>query len=257
MTATRSRRSTPRSPHRTFGGSSRRLAARERAQRIKRIMLRVVVSLTVIGITGAVAWLVGWSSLFALHGVRVEGAADGLRSKVLAAAEAPTGTPLIRVDTDVVRARVADIAEVAEADVSRAFPQTLVIRVTPRVPVAAVDTGSRWMLVDGSGVAYASVTELPDGLARLSTSAARDDRHVRAAAVAVLGQLPKQLAEQVVAVRARNVDDVRLELPDDVVVIWGSAEHGPRKAAVLQALLQEDGKVYDVSVPDHPTVRPE
>jgi cell division protein FtsQ len=257
MTATRPRRPVPRSPHRRFGGSPRRFAARARAQRIKRIALRLIVSLTVISAVGAVAWVVGWSSAFALHGVRVEGASNGLRTKVLAAADAPTGTPLIRIDTAAVQSRVARVAEVADADVSRAFPQTLVIRITPRVPVAAVDTGRRWMLVDASGVAYASVAQRPDTLARLNTSAAQSDREVRAAAVAVLGQLPKQLGERVVEVRARTVDDVRLELPDDVEVIWGSAEHGTRKAAVLQALLQEDGKVYDVSVPDHPTIRPE
>jgi cell division protein FtsQ len=257
MTSTRSRRPATRSLPRPLRESPRRFAARARAKRIKRIVLRFVVFLTAISAVGALAWVVGWSSVFALNGVRVEGASDALRTKVLTAAEAPTGTPLIRVDTAAVQSRVVRVAEVADADVSRAFPQTLVIRITPRVPVAAVDTGHRWMLVDASGLAYASVTERPDTLARLNTSAASSDREVRAAAVAVLRQLPKGLAEHVVEVRARTVDDVRLELPDEVEVIWGSAEHGPRKAAVLQALLQEDGRVYDVSVPDHPTVRPE
>ena len=48
MTATRPRRPVPRSPHRRFGGSPRRFAARAGAQRIKRIALRLIVSLTVI-----------------------------------------------------------------------------------------------------------------------------------------------------------------------------------------------------------------
>jgi cell division protein FtsQ len=154
-----------------------------------------------------------------------------------------------------VTSRVSDVAEVADAEVSRAWPRTLVIRITPRVPVAAVDTGSRWMLVDASGIAYASVAERPKGLTRLNVSAAGTDRAVRAAAVAVLGQLPKDLAASVVEVRAPTADDVRLELPEGVEVIWGSPEQGPRKSAVLQALLREEGSVYDVSVPDHPTVR--
>jgi cell division protein FtsQ len=255
MTAARSRPSRRGSSHLVSRGSGRRFAARVKARRVRRVVLQVLGATMVVALVIGLAWVVGWSSVFALHGVRVEGASGDLRTKVLAAADAPIGTPLVRVDPAAVTSRVSDVAEVADAEVSRAWPRTLVIRITPRVPVAAVDTGSRWMLVDASGIAYASVAERPKGLTRLNVSAAGTDRAVRAAAVAVLGQLPKDLAASVVEVRAPTADDVRLELPDRVEVIWGSPEQGPRKSAVLQALLREEGSVYDVSVPDHPTVR--
>jgi cell division protein FtsQ len=255
MSTARSRRPRSRTSHLTFPGSPRRFTAQGRGRRTRRIALNVLGVVAVVAAVSAVAWMVGWSSAFALNGVRVEGASGDLRTEILSAADAPMGTPLVRVDTAAVKSRVTGVAEVADADVSRAWPRSLLIRVRPRVPVAAVDTGNRWMLVDASGVAYASVTERPKGLTRLEASTAGTDRAVRAAAVAVLGELPKDLAGSVVEVRAPTLDDVRLELPDGVEVIWGSPEQGPRKAAVLQALLHEKGSVYDVSVPDHPTVR--
>ena len=49
---------------------------------------------------------------------------------------------------------------------------------------------------------------------------------------------------------------VTLGLADGRSVRWGDPERAPDKIAVLVALLGQPGKVYDVSSPDLPTVRP-
>lgn len=262
MTTTGSRRP-PRPPQRRPGRAStgsvsttsrRRFDARTRSRRL-RTAGHVALLLVVVGAVGAVTWLVGWSSVLALETVRVTGATGELRADVLAAADAPVGRPLVRVDTDAVQRRVAAVPEVADAQVSRSWPRGLTVRVEPRVPVAVVADGESWRLVDAEGVAYTRVPTAPGELPEIGVGAGEEDQAVRAEAVAVVTALPPELAVAVVSVRAESVDDVRLELVGGAEVVWGSAERSARKAQVLAVLQAQQAAVYDVSAPDRPSTR--
>ena len=217
-------------------------------------VVHVLVTLLVVAVVAGFAWLVGWSQVFALDHVSVKGADGDVRTDVTAAASPPMGTPLVRVDTGAIRDRVAAAPTVADVDVSRSFPRGLVIDVTPRVPLAVIEAGAGWRLVDATGLAYLSVETRPAGLFELDMPASPADRAARAAAVAVVTGLPPDIAGQVIAVSADTVDDVRLTLTTGAEVRWGSEERAGRKAAVLAVLLRQPGAVYDVSTPDRPTV---
>ena len=67
--------------------------------------------------------------------------------------------------------------------------------------------------------------------------------------------LPEDLAPRVDFVSVASVDRIELALRDGRTVVWGSAEDSERKAEVLAVLLQQDARVYDVSVPATPTTR--
>ncbi|MGH8776772.1 MAG: cell division protein FtsQ/DivIB, partial [Jiangellaceae bacterium] len=214
-----------------------------------------VAVLVAAAVAGA-AWLVGWSDLMALEAVRVEGATGSLADEVSAAADAPVGTPLVRIDTDAVGSRVGALAEIADVSVGRSWPRSLVVTVTPRVAAAAVPDDGSWWSVDGSGVLFELVDERPEGLPVLSAPVDEDAAVVRAAGVTVLTGLPPAVGDLVETVTAESEADVRLELADGATVLWGGAQDVERKAQVLIALIaQQVADVYDLSAPERPAVR--
>jgi cell division septal protein FtsQ len=83
-----------------------------------------------------VGWLYG-TQVLAVRQVEVTGSVLVPPEQVQAVAAVVLGTPLARVDTAAVAARVRSLPSVAAVDVSRSWPHTLVIEVTER-------TRSRW-----------------------------------------------------------------------------------------------------------------
>ncbi|TDC47050.1 FtsQ-type POTRA domain-containing protein [Jiangella ureilytica] len=242
--------------------SAQLFAARARRQRLRRL-LGVLLVLLGVGAVSALAWLVGWSSVLSVKSVSVEGVPSSLSDEVLSLADAPVGTPLARVDTDAIRDRVAGLPEAASVDVSRSWPTTLTIEVTPREPVAAVSADGSWWNVDETGALFGAADGRPDGLPVLTAPGADDDSEVdeavRAAGVTVLTGLPPSLYELVETVEARSEADIRLGLTDGATVRWGTADDLDRKAEVLLALIaaqDEPPSAYDVTAPDHPAVDP-
>ncbi len=233
--------------------SQERFAERSRARRRFTVRWVVGVMLAVALLVGA-GWLVGWSPLLAVDNVRVSGAPDDRTDAVLLAAAAPMGQPLARVDTGAVAARVAELRWVADVDVDRSWPGTLVIDVQPRTPIAALHSGGPWQLVDAEGVVYETADDQPAGVPELDLSPASSDEQLRAAAVEVLVALPVDLRGQLASVTAETPEDVRLKLISGAEVRWGGVERSERKAAVLVRLLTQPGRVYDVSAPDAPAV---
>jgi cell division protein FtsQ len=91
-------------------------------------------------------------------------------------------------------------------------------------------------------------------LPELKLSKVSVDDPLTRAVTAVLGVIPQQLLKQVVSATAKTPGGVEFTLADGKTVRWGNAEQSDRKAKVLGALLTRDGKFYDVSAPELPTV---
>jgi len=234
-----------------------RAVAREqtRAQRRRRILARVLLAALLAGLLLATAgWLLLRSSVFALDRVVVTGLERLGPAQVQQQAAVRPGTPLVRVDTDAVAARVARLPAVRTVAVDRDWPGTLRVAVRERTPVAVRAVGSSWALVDRSGVVFDTVDRRPR---RLPVVSAPVDEGPAAllATLDVLDALPLPVREQVRDVRAATPDSVTVRLSRDRTVVWGSSERAQRKAAVLAVLLTRKARVYDVSAPDTPTTR--
>ena len=238
--------------------AAQRFAARARRRRLRRL-LSIVSMLLGLGAVVAIVWAVGWSDLLAVRNVDVDGADDALAAEVKEAAEAPTGTPLVRVEVEPIAERVRELPEVATVEIHRSWPSGLTIEVTPRVGVAAMSDGEEWWSVDEHGVMFGASESRPEGLPVIEAPVEASGRATRAAGVAVVTGLPHDLRVKVEEVRAESEADVRLVLDDGAEVVWGTAERGDDKAEVLAALIaaqDETPRRYDVSAPDRPAVRP-
>jgi cell division protein FtsQ len=218
--------------------------------------------LLVAALVGGV-WLVWFSQALAVTDVRVTGTDDLPSAEVLDAAGVVDGTPLARVDVDAVRTRVQAIADVRAATVTRQWPDTVVIEVAEREPVAVVDIGGRLRALDQAGVVFDSYRSAPADLPRVTTQPGAG-REALEEAAAVVSALPADLATRVDHVEVATVDQVSLALRDGRTVVWGSADDSDLKAEVLVAMLGEaappagtDGPAdIDVSVPGRPSFLP-
>jgi cell division protein FtsQ len=231
--------------------SRKRFARRQWARRWL-AWRRVVALLLLIGLMVGSVWLVYFSEVLAVKDVEVEGARTLGSEEVRDVAAVPSGLPLARVDLDAIRARVEALAVVRDADVTRAWPDRVVIDVEERVAVAVVEIGGRTRGMDAEGVVFRDYPKPPPGLPQVRTSSDTRSDALREAAL-VVEALPAEVSRRVDHVEVATIDQISLVLRDGKSVVWGSAEESEAKAEVLAGLLQQPGRTYDVSVPGQPT----
>jgi cell division protein FtsQ len=207
--------------------------------------------LALFGIVGALAWALLGSRFLVVRSVRVTGTERVAVSAVIAAADVPDGTPLLRVDTGAVARRVEAIRDVASATVTKSWPDGLVIAVRERIPVFAVRMSSGYDLMDPTGVIVTWAAAKPAGLPEYETSlpgnALRGNADL-AAAASVLSALPSWLSGSVTEVSAPETGQVTLRLSDNVTIVWGSDSRNQQKSQELRILMkQAPASYYDVS----------
>jgi len=240
----------------TVPASVRRFATRARQRRLRAAAPWFVV-LAVLGVVCVLAGIVGYTSLFGAARVQVIGATLVTPEEVRTAAAVPRGSPLIRLDTGAVAARVRRLAPVRSAVVTRDWPRSIVIRVVERTPVAVVPLagGTGFTAIDQAGVAFQRLPQRPAELpvVRLTTPGPSDP--TTQAALTVLASLPEQLRTPLADLAADAPARIKLELLDGRTVIWGDSTENQAKIRVALVLLERPGKVLDVSAPNLVTVR--
>jgi len=230
-------------------GSLRR--ANRNARRPSRFPVRLAVAVAsgavVLGLLG---WVLYGTSLLGVREISVSGSQIAGPDAVRAAAAVPGGTPLARLDTDEVADRVRALPSVADADVSRSWPHTLVITVIERTPVAAIAGPDGLAVLDGSGVVFNLVTVRPPDVVLLRLATPGPDDPATLAALRVVGALTPQLRSLLQELSADTPTRIVLQLSDGRVIRWGDAERSDIKATVATALLDRPARIIDVSVPD-------
>jgi cell division protein FtsQ len=210
-----------------------------------------------------VAWLLLAGPVLAVRAVHVDGLVTLPADQVQEAAGIGAGTPLLRVDVDSAEARVAGLPQVASVEVTRDWPDSVVITVVERVPVAVVGEAGRRSLIDADGVLFDMVTgRTPDGVVPLDVASPGPDDPATMAGVAAIGSLPARIRADVAAAAAGGPDDITLTLTDGTVVRWGDASESGEKSAALVGLLEqiasgalEPAGTIDVSTPDAVVLR--
>ncbi len=205
------------------------------------------------------AWALFFSPWLVVRSVTVTGNHLVSRSQVLEVARVELGTPLIRVNTGQMAARVDTITQVAGVRVARSWPDRLVITVRERTAAMAVTLPSGgYDLVDADGVLVRWAASRPAGLPLFSAAAdvasPRGNPDI-AAAAAVLAELPAGLRPSVRSVTAPDPGQVTLHLAHGVTVMWGSTGQAAVKAEELNALMHTHATYYDVSDPESVTTK--
>ena len=217
-------------------------------------------ALAAVGLVAAAVWVLFGSPLLVVRSVTVSGTHLVPRSEVVAASGVQPGTPLIRVNTARAAARIVAIPQVRSVQVTRSWPNRLVIVVRERTPELALPAygGGGYDLADADGVVLQRVTRRPADLPLYPTVASqgalRGDPDL-AAAAAVLAELPAQVRRSVISVTAPQPDQVTLRLAGGITVLWGGTGRARVKARELTVLMRQHLHYYDVSAPGSVTAR--
>lgn len=222
-----------------------------------RSTLRRTVLVTVLtgALVGGAAYAALLSPLLGVREIAVTGAIGISPDQVRQAASVPSGSPMLRLDVDEVRRRVAAIREVRTATVTRQWPATLTIAVTERVPLAAVAMGARVAVVDRTGVVLDVADIRPYGLPLIQVARFDPADPVVKSALEVLTSLPGSFGSRVREVRAPARDQVTLILGDGRAIVWGGRERAAQKARIVASLADRKASVIDVSSPQVVTVK--
>jgi cell division protein FtsQ len=217
----------------------------------------MLVLVTVVLLTAAAGWVALASPMFALRKVTIDGVPRATAQQVAARAglgpALSAGRSLLRIDPSAVARRIEQLPPVAHVQVSRHWPHDIVITVIARRPVATVqESAGSWVLLDMSGVAFATVHAQPTGLVPVKVDAplAGAGKARVSAALAVYRALPARLRAEVAGLDAPSPESVSFHLKDGREVVWGSPADSSRKVVVLRALLHRRAVRYDVSAPD-------
>jgi cell division protein FtsQ len=219
----------------------------------RRTVVIVVLVTALVAVAGI--WIVGFSSVFGVRSVQVQGTHVLTAAQVRAAADISNGAPLIRLDTAAATLRVEKLAVVDSAQVRTSFPSTVVITVVERLPVGYIHRGNRDVLVDRTGDQYRTVPTAPAHLPRFVVPSGTDARTTGGAVATVAAALPADLRAKLTSIEALDRSAITLVLTQGRVVNWGSAARSADKARVLPVLLRRHAQHVDVTDPDLPFTR--
>lgn len=237
----------------SVGDLSHHRRDRRLRDRRRRLLISGIAALLVVLLLAA-GWLVWFSSVFALKQVQVTGTSLLTPDEVTATAAAPLGRPLARVAEQPIADRVATLPQVQQVRVVRGWPTTLRIEVTERQPAFLINRDGRWLLVDGDGIGFVSVTERPEQLIEVRTGLNQPPALKEVARVT--GSLPEDLVSQVDRVEAPGQDSIKVVLRDGREIFYGNGADAELKGQVAGALLRgTKAKWIDVSAPGHPATR--
>ena len=253
----RSRRSPERRPTPAVTPLARR---RVRPPRRNRRPIQLAAGVTALV---AVVWLLLVSPVLGVNSVQVDGVTSLPADQVRETAGIEPGTPLLRVDVDAARARIARLPQVASVEVTRGWPHTVVVTVAERVPIAVVGKPGQRTLVDAHGVLFDTVTGAPPaGVVPLDVASPGPGDAATMAGLAAVEAMSTQLRAQVASVAVTAAQEITLTLIDGTLVQWGGPEQSDRKGSALAAVLaQLAGKkldpasTIDVSTPEAVVLR--
>lgn len=235
----------------TRTATEERFRARTIATRRRRLG-RALIGLLVLAVVAGLVWVVGFSTWLTARDVEVTGAHPADRTEIVSIAEEALGTPLARVDTSDLSARIGEqVPGVKKAELDRDWPHTLKVNVTSRVPELAVRQGDgRYLLLDIDGVAIRTVDDAPDDV---PTVTAQDGANVTGhgvrAAQTMIEALPDDMRERVSDITVDEADQISFRL-GDTEIVWGDAAEPDLKVKVISILLEEKTpQVIDVSAP--------
>jgi cell division protein FtsQ len=211
----------------------------------------------VVLLLAGVAIAATYTPLFAASDVRVQGSGGIARDDVLAIAGIVEGANVFHLDARGVERRLEGDPRILRAHVRTSLPDTIAIRIVPRVPVGIEKAAGALVGADGVLIGPASAsTVLPSLVSGGGGELASGERAEAAAAAAALGPDLRPLVDAIVV---RIDGSLRVRLAAGFTATFGDASELAAKAASLRALLDwaeaEDVAVRsaDLTVPGSPT----
>ncbi len=236
----------------------RRSQVREaRVRRRFGVVLWIIVG---VALVGAAAWLLQ-SPWLAIRQIGVYGVEQSNAASILEEAGVRVGEPMVGIHAAAVRKALATDPWIAEARITKTFPNTIEVDIRERTPAAGVAWKSGWMLIAADGVILGPADHVPDGAALLLLAGSEPGAPGTVAGEGLVGGSVAFVAALPPSLRADTVIDIRdgelWARTASVYVRLGSSAEMPQKAAALQALLADglaEGAVVNLIAPSRPAI---
>lgn len=218
-----------------------------------RLRIRWPLVLLWLAAAGVLAWLLVLSPLVGVREVAVAGVDGVARETIVRIGSDEAGAkPLVKVDTARIADEVIRLGVVAQVDVERRWPTTLVIRVKPRESTFALPMPQGGVQIfDAEGVPFWVVDKAPTGVPQVTLTDPQDPAQRRTAAIVVRALSAAQRA-RIKDLRVTSADRVTVAV-GDVVVTWGGPERSDVKARIVDVLARRRGvATINVAVPESP-----
>ncbi|MFM9095437.1 MAG: cell division protein FtsQ/DivIB [Actinomycetes bacterium] len=204
-----------------------------------------------LAITATIIYIGWYSTLLTVKKIEVRGNQVVSQDSILELAQVAPNIQLLRLNVSQTSQRIKTISQIKSVDVRRGWPETLVIEVVERTPLAVTDIPEGRYLIDESGVAYQPVTFD----ANLPLIFGSDDQN-RAIGIKAWQSFPTWLQAEVVSTTVDNPNSIWFLLTSGRRVDWGNLDKANEKAAVLKVLRRMAASTYDVATPEVPVVKP-
>lgn len=245
--------SAPRRPH----VEAARLAGRRR--------LGVLVGVVALAALAGASLAIAHSTLFSARHIRILGATHDEERAILAVSGLDAHPPLIDIDPGADARAIERLAWIDTARVTVAFPASVTVRVTERVPVAFVPLRDGGALVDVTGRVLAEVDAKPAGVVTVESGTAvpRPGRWVERSErelFAVAAEVPMALNGRIADIAETRQDGIVLGMVDEPLVILGSPEEARAKFVALATVLADVSLTgigaIDLRAPSNPVLTP-
>lgn len=267
------------------------LRREERTKRLRRSSRRYAMRFIVI-IGVIVALIAGWAALynspaFSIESVQVNGVEHLTSDEMAQLAAVPSGSTLLRVDTETIASRVKQSSWVEDVKINRVFPSTLEINVTERTVMAIVEmpnksgtTTKSWAIADDriwlmpipdanteaaqttsskiyeDAESVVHIVDLPYGTQAEIGQECSDETVNNA--LTILQEMTTELADQVTKISAASTAETSLFLENGVEIAFGAAENIRDKERTILKIMEDnpDGVAYiNVRIVENPTWR--
>jgi len=221
----------------------------------KKNISRLLKFLMVVVFAGASAWLL-FSPWLSVDRVETEGIISSSANSILAESGVRAGMAMILVDPGKVESRLLQDPWIAQATVSRAWPDLVTVHVEERFPVAWVRSAEGWARRALDGVALPSAPEPDDSMGRIEMSDLGESEATSSpellGALEFMSALDSDLHDGAVVSRQ---DGVLWATVAGFEVRLGRSTEMTQKALSLAALLEEGlapGTLVNLIAPTHP-----
>lgn len=191
-----------------------------------------------------------FSNLLTIKNIRVNGLQLLSEERVLELAQINIDSPLIELNSDQITTQLLREKIIKAAEVRKGWPDSVVIEIVERSPIALTDLSSGRFLVDESGMAF--------------NRAGPNDVHpfvyapndvARGLAARVSRELPEWLRPEVSLVESYDGKRAVVILNSGRRIIWGDEFKTQEKSSVLLVLLRTDEGDIDISTAEVPVLK--
>jgi len=235
---------------------SEKIRTRKRAER-RRFARRIMILVGIVALIAGAGWVLFYSSLFAVKAENISVTVDdpsGLvdEARVTEIVAQSEGTPVLRLNSGELEGTLESIPEIESATVAGAFPTGIDVSITAREAVACVGSADSCVGIAADATQLEITDELRGSLPRLTIDldSERAEQHLDGLLLA-LDSLPDSVRAQVDSVSVSSSGLIEFDT-GEATIKWGASEQNEKKARIIEILLTESARTYDVTVPDAP-----